>query len=58
MLEMALVHKVGNDVMLAYQRSDMLERRFQLMQAWADHCTGSAPVQLVREVANVIPLRQ
>lgn len=35
--EMALAHKVGSEVERAYQRSDMLERRRELMQAWADH---------------------
>ena len=58
MLEMALAHKVGSDVVLAYQRSDLLGRRFQLMQAWADHCFGEAGDELVQEMANVVTLRR
>ena len=36
--EMALAHKAGDDVEIAYMRSDLLERRRALTQAWADHC--------------------
>ncbi|MEP0940236.1 MAG: integrase arm-type DNA-binding domain-containing protein [Rhizobiaceae bacterium] len=38
--EMALSHKIGSAVEQAYRRSDALEKRRQLMQAWADYCTG------------------
>ncbi len=40
MAEMALAHKVGSQVERASQRSDMLERRRALMQAWADCLAG------------------
>jgi integrase len=36
--EMALSHKVGSDVELAYRRSDALQQRRQLMNDWADFC--------------------
>jgi integrase len=36
--EMSLAHSVGDAVERAYQRSDLLERRRQLMQAWSDYC--------------------
>jgi integrase len=36
--EMALGHKVGNEIELAYRRSDALAKRRQLMEAWAKHC--------------------
>jgi integrase len=36
--EAALGHKVGSDVELAYRRSTALEKRRQLMQAWAAFC--------------------
>lgn len=48
--EQALAHSVGNDVELAYRRGDALEKRRQLMDAWAHHCTGDTD-------ANVVPLR-
>lgn len=35
--EAALGHKVGNEVERAYRRSDALEKRRKLMQAWADY---------------------
>jgi len=34
--EMALAHAVGSRVELAYRRSDMVEKRRELAQAWAD----------------------
>lgn len=38
--ETALAHKVGNAVEQTYQRSDMIERRRAMMEAWARHVTG------------------
>ena len=35
-LEMALAHTVGNAVEQAYSRSDLLNKRIELMQQWAD----------------------
>ena len=34
--EMALAHKVGNEVRQAYQRSDLFAKRLKLMRQWAD----------------------
>lgn len=48
--EAALGHVIGDEAEQAYWRSDALERRRQLMQAWADYCTQTPG-------ANVIPLR-
>lgn len=36
MAEMALAHTISSDVEAAYRRGDMLERRRQMMQEWAD----------------------
>lgn len=38
--EAVLAHAVGDAVERSYARSDALERRRQLMQAWAKHCAG------------------
>ncbi len=38
--EIALAHQVGSAVERAYRRSDMVERRRAMMEAWADHLTG------------------
>ena len=41
--EAALAHAVGNATERAYARSDMLERRRELMQRWGDYACGTAP---------------
>jgi integrase len=38
MAEMALAHSVGTKVEAAYRRGDMLDRRRDMMTAWADYC--------------------
>ena len=38
--EMALAHRVGGDIVLSYQRSDLFEKRRALMDAWAAYVTG------------------
>ena len=38
MADMALAHAVGDKVDAAYRRGDMLEKRRQMMQAWAEFC--------------------
>ena len=40
-IELSLAHKVGSTVEQAYFRSDLLEQRRELMQAWADYCAPS-----------------
>ena len=39
MAEIALAHFIGSEVERAYQRSDMLDRRRDMMVAWATHLT-------------------
>jgi len=38
---MSLSHKIGSDVERAYARSDLLERRRSLMEAWSHFIEGS-----------------
>jgi integrase len=48
--EAALAHRFGDaETYRAYQRSDLLERRRELMEAWSRWCDGqeSAPLRLV-----------
>ena len=40
MAEVALAHRVSNSVEAAYRRGDMVEKRRQMMAAWADYLTG------------------
>jgi integrase len=49
--EKALAHEVGNAVEQAYQRSDLLELRRQLMEAWGRFCREPA-------APSVVPLRR
>lgn len=42
MAETALAHFIGSEVERAYQRSDMLERRRDMMAAWASFLRGDA----------------
>jgi integrase len=48
--EAALAHSLGDKVERAYARSDLFERRRDLMEAWAKYATGQSGnvVQLVR----------
>ena len=37
-IEMALAHKVGNEVEASYLRTSALEKRRELMERWSDYC--------------------
>lgn len=50
-VEAALAHAVGDATEQAYRRSDALERRRVLMEAWADYCNGKPAA------SNVLQLR-
>jgi integrase len=47
--EMALAHAIRNKTESAYRRGDLLDKRRELMQAWADYIDQQSG-------ANVIPL--
>ena len=54
MAELALAHNVGSEVERAYQRSDMLERRRDMMAAWASFLAGEeASASNVVRLGNV-----
>jgi integrase len=46
--EVALAHQVGTAARRAYARSDMIERRRAMMQAWADFCSGKAAENIIQ----------
>jgi hypothetical protein len=51
-VELCLSHVPGDPLELAYQRGNIIEKRRQLIQAWADYCDmGELTGQ------NVVPLR-
>ena len=46
--ERALAHAISNKVQAAYERTDRLEARVRLMQAWADHVTGQTVEKVIQ----------
>jgi integrase len=50
-VEMCLAHAVEDQVEAAYRRSDMIEKRRKVMEAWAKFCSRS------RQKADVIPFQ-
>jgi integrase len=53
-VEAALAHSLGDRVEAAYARSDVIDKRRKLMEAWAAFC-GSTPVLDLKK--QVVPLR-
>jgi integrase len=41
-IEEAMGHQVGGQVERAYRRTDVLEKRRELMRAWTNHCEGGS----------------
>jgi integrase len=50
-VETALAHVIGDKAEQAYRRSDALEKRRKLMEAWAAYCEPKAG-------SNVVPIRK
>jgi hypothetical protein len=50
--EAALAHVVGDAAEQAYRRGDALEKRRQLMEAWAAYCEGKAKAIVPRRSAR------
>jgi integrase len=48
--EAALAHALESRVEAAYRRSDLLEKRRKMMEAWANHCAG--------RTAKVMPMQK
>ena len=46
--EAALAHVIGDKVEAAYARGDMLQRRRELMEAWAQFCNGMLEANVAR----------
>lgn len=53
MAEIALAHFIGSDVERAYQRSDMLERRRDMMAAWGQFLKGDTGPQANNVVTSL-----
>lgn len=51
--EVALAHRVGSEVELAYRRTDMVERRRQMMQEWSLFLEGRS----VPDAGKVLPFK-
>jgi integrase len=48
MAEMALAHRVGSEVERAYRRTDMVERRRAMMEAWGRYVRGEGSQNVVQ----------
>jgi integrase len=56
-IELSLAHSIGTAAEKAYRRSDLFQKRRQLMQAWARYCT-TPPVEVADDkVGTVVPMR-
>jgi integrase len=52
LLEVALAHAIGGNVEASYARTDLLEKRRKIMEAWATHCSSPpAPADHAKVVA-------
>jgi integrase len=47
--EQALAHQVGNETERAYRRGDALEKRRELMTAWAEYCQSPSREELCND---------
>jgi integrase len=48
LIETALAHVIGNETEQAYRRSDALEKRRKLMEAWAAYCEPERSAKVVK----------
>jgi hypothetical protein len=46
-IEMALAHTTRNQLKAAYRRGDLLEKRRQLMDDWANYCSGNKSSKVI-----------
>jgi hypothetical protein len=53
-VELCLSHVQGDPLERAYQRGDIIEKRRQLMQAWADFCENG---EATATGSNIVALR-
>ncbi len=47
-IEMALAHKVGNEVEASYLRTSALDKRRELMERWSDYCSKRVLGQVIQ----------
>jgi integrase len=47
LLEVALSHRLGDATEAAYARSDLIEKRRRIMDAWAAHCASEPTDKVV-----------
>jgi integrase len=55
--DLCLSHAVSDEVVKAYKRTTLFDRRRKLMAAWSDYCANPAP-PLRQSGATVTPIRQ
>ena len=55
--ELALAHIISDKTEAAYRRGDMIRKRFELAEAWAEFCT-TPPIRTDNDRKNVLPMRK
>jgi integrase len=53
-VEMALAHRISNQVEAAYRRGDLFEKRIRLMADWSQYCSSPS----IAKTAEVLSIRQ
>jgi integrase len=53
--EMALAHKISDDVEAAYRRGDLFDKRRRLMRAWGEYCE-SKPRASSGQRSNIVTI--
>jgi len=48
LIETGLAHVIGDKAELAYRRSDALEKRRKLMEAWANYCDPTRTAKVLQ----------
>ena len=47
-IEMALAHKIGNEVEASYLRTSAIEKRRELMERWAEYCSSTSRHRVIK----------
>ena len=47
-IEMALAHKIGNEVEASYLRTSAIEKRRELMEQWSRYCDRRSAEKIVK----------
>jgi integrase len=55
-IELALAHRVGSDVEMAYRRGDQFKKRIRLAEDWARYCMSPPDAAVGDDISNVVSI--